>query len=126
MKNGNPVAKRSNRKQIVGNIKNGDAKFAVQTRKQLQDFRLGDDIKCACWLVCDQQGWPVQNRHGNEHPLRLTNTYLRRIAAKKFFVWRQADARQCFENCPPARVSWPRSVSSPSFLELRTDPKCRI
>src|SRR5215831_1271391 len=108
------------------NIKDGDAKFAVQMRKQLQDFRLSDDVKCACRLVCDQQGWPVQNRHGNEYPLCLTNTYLRGIAAKKCFVWRQADARQCFENCPPAGVSRPRSMSAPGFLELRTDPKYRI
>src|SRR5215467_8220861 len=102
------------------NIKDGDAKFPVQTRKQLQDFRLCDDIKCACWLVCDQQRWPVQDRHGNEHPLCLTNTYLRRITAKECFVWRQADARQGLENCPPAGVPRPRSMGAPGFLELRT------
>src|SRR6266704_914886 len=47
VKNGNPVTKGSDRKQIVGDIQNGNSKFTVEPLKELQDFRLSNDIEGA-------------------------------------------------------------------------------
>src|SRR5207245_5203217 len=98
VKNGNAVRKGSDRKQIVGDIQNGNSKFTVERLKELQDFRLSNDIESAGRLVRDQKSGAMQDGHGNEYALRLSHAQLRRIAPEESALGRKGDIRQCFSD----------------------------
>jgi hypothetical protein len=47
----NPVTQRGDGKQIVRNIQNGHAKFAIQSAEEIKDFGLRNSVKRACCFV---------------------------------------------------------------------------
>ena len=110
-------------KQVVGDVQDGDSKFAIQPDKELQNFRLGDDIECAGRLIRDQKSGAVQDRHGDEHSLRLPHAELRGITPEERRLGGQTDARQRFEDRTANRVARPIRVRAPSLFQLRADPK---
>jgi serine protease AprX len=68
----NALADRGYGEKIMRDIEDSHAELATQIREQAQDIGLGHDIKSAGRLVGDDQRRPMQDRHPDEHPLRLT------------------------------------------------------
>ncbi len=54
--------------------------FPVQSRKQLENFRLRNDIQSTRWLVGNQEQRPMQYGHSDEYSLRLSDAQLRGIS----------------------------------------------
>jgi hypothetical protein len=120
------VADGGNGKKIVGDIKNAHTQFAIQRREQLQYLRLGDHIQCTRRLVRNQQLWLMQYRHGDEHPLRLSNAQLGRIAAQKAGICRQTHILQTIQQRLGGFFAGGPLVNRPGFLQLRADPQRRV
>ena len=102
----------------MGDVQHGHIEAAIQPRKQFQDFGLGHGIEGAGGLIGDHKLGAVQNSQGNQQPLCLSHTQLRRIAAQKGFFRRQADAIQQIQKIALTAVRAPFvSMCQPGFFQ---------
>ena len=126
VQNGDAMAERSDRQQIVGNVKDAHAEFAVELRKQAQDFGLRDGVQGAGGFIGDEQGRAVKDGHGDDDALGLTDAELARAAAKKVGVIGETHARKRVADGCGAFCLRSGGVSTPGFAELRPDAKSGI
>ena len=77
MQNGDALADACNRRQIVRDVEDRHPGLAIEAREQLQNLRLRDDVQRTGCLIRDQEGGPMHDRHGDQHPLRLADAELR-------------------------------------------------
>ena len=68
-----PVRNGRNREQVVRNIKNADSELGAERGKQLQNFRLSNQVERAGRFVRDEQRGTMQNSHGNQNALCLAH-----------------------------------------------------
>ena len=73
MQDGDAVADSGDRRQIMRDIEDGHAGFAVESCEELEDFRLRDHVERTGGLIGEKQCGTVHDGHGNEHALRLTD-----------------------------------------------------
>ena len=76
VQNGDALAYPGDRGQIVGDIEDRHAGFAIQTGKELQDFGLRDDVEGAGGFIGDEERGAVHDGHGDQHTLGLANAKL--------------------------------------------------
>src|SRR5271155_2410199 len=86
VQDGNALAESGDRRQIVRNIEDRHARLAIQPREEFQNFRLRNDIERASRFVGDQERRTMQDGHGNEYTLRLTDAELRGTLAQKIRI----------------------------------------
>ena len=121
MHHGNAICDSRYRQQVVRNIKNAHSELGAERRKQLQNFRLSNQIESAGRLIGNQQRRTMQNSHRNQHALRLTYTQLRRISSQKIWLSGQTDILKGFTQRSAALFSRAAPVDFPGFFQLRTD-----
>src|SRR5579859_7412231 len=66
-----PVRDGRNREQVMRNIENTDSEFGAEAREQLQNLRLSNQVERAGGFIGNQQRGTMQDRHRNQHALRL-------------------------------------------------------
>src|SRR2546430_1033091 len=71
VQNGDAMAQRGDREQIVGNIEDTHAEFAVELSEQAQDFGLRDGVQSAGGFIGDEQGRAVEDSHSDDNALGL-------------------------------------------------------
>ena len=86
VQDGDTLADSSDRRQIVRDVENRRAEFAIQASEELQDFGLRDDVEGAGGFVGDQERGAMHNGHRDEHPLRLAYAELRGALVQEVFV----------------------------------------
>src|SRR5438094_8071609 len=126
VQNGDAIAERSDRQQIVGNVKDAHAEFAVELRKQAQDFGLRDGVQGAGGFIGDEQGRAVKDGHGDDDALGLTDAEMARAAAKEVGVIGETHARKRVADGCGAFCLRSGGVRTPGFGELRPDVKSGI
>src|SRR5580704_14688851 len=99
VKDGNAIANSRDGCKIVRDVENGHADGAVEFAKQRENLGLGDHIESARSFISDQQRGTMHDGHGDQHPLRLSDTHLRRILALKFIVSREGNILERSTDC---------------------------
>src|SRR5690348_6418829 len=68
----------------------------------------------------------MQYSHSNEHPLRLPDTELSRLAIQEFFIDIEIQAVQCLQKSRSTLCASSRLVRAPGLIHLRADFQCGI
>ena len=118
MQDRHSVTERADRQQIVRDIEHCHFQAVVQSTEKFQNVGLRNDIERAGGFVGDYERWLVQDGHGDQQSLRLPDTHLARIAAKKRFLRREAHAlKQAQEVCTTLGHG-AVGVSGPGLVDL--------
>ena len=83
------VAELQHRDEVVRDVEQRNAFFALNAAQELDDFYLRDRVERAGGLVCDEQSGAMQERHGERDALRLTYADLTGFAVEKGIVGRK-------------------------------------
>src|SRR5579872_2117123 len=84
--NRNAMAQRRDRQQVVRDEENRRSHLLAELPKDRQYFFLCDEIERARAFIGQQQRRAMQNRHGDEHTLRLSNAQLSRLALEELLI----------------------------------------
>src|SRR6266849_5524292 len=126
VQDGDAMAERGDGEEIVGDIKDTHAEFAVELGEETEDFGLGDGVQGAGGLIGDEQGRTVEDGHGDDDALGLTDAELPGAAAEKFGVVGETHAGEGVADGSGAFFARAGGVSAPGFAELRADAKSGI
>jgi len=113
------------REQIVRDIENAHAKFAVEAGEEIEDFGLRDGVEGAGGFIGDEKPGAMEDGHGDDDALGLADTKLGGAAAEKFDVFGEAHASECGADGGTAFFARAGGMSAPSFAELRADTQRR-
>src|SRR5258707_629157 len=117
------MTERGDRKQIMGNVKDAHAEFAVELSKQTKDLGLGDGVQGAGGFIGDEQPRTMKDGHGDDDALGLADAELPGAATEKVGVIGEAYARERAADGRGAFDLRAGSVRAPGFTELRADAK---
>ncbi len=109
--------------EVVGDIKDAHAEFAIEAREKAEDFGLGDGVESAGGFVGDEEGWAMKDGHGDDDALSLADAELGGAAAEKVGVVGKTDAGQGTSDGSGALILRAGGVGAPGFAELRADAK---
>src|SRR6266478_5732791 len=126
VQNGDAMAKSRDREQIVRDIENAHAKFAVEAGEETEDFGLRDGVAGAGGFNGDEKPRAMEDGHGDDDALGLADTKLRGAAAKKVVVAGEAHASECRADGGSAFFARAGGMSAPGFAELRADAQSGI
>src|SRR6266404_8311697 len=76
VQNGDAMAESRDREQIVRDIENAHAKFAVEASEEAEDFGLGDGVEGAGGFIGDEKPRAMEDGHGDDDALGLADTKL--------------------------------------------------
>src|SRR5260370_32034765 len=126
VQNGDAMAESRDREQIVRDIENAHAKFAVEANEEAEDFGLGDGVEAAGGFIGDEKPRAMEDGHGDDDALGLADTKLGGAATEEFDVVGEAHASECGADGGGAFFARAGGVSAPGFAELRADTQSRI
>ncbi len=126
VQNGDAMAESRDREQIVRDIEDAHAKFAVEASEETEDFGLGDGVERAGGFIGDEESGTVEDGHGNDDALGLADAKLRGAAAEKVVVVGEAHAGECRADGCAALIAGAGGVSAPGLGELGADTQSGI
>ena len=99
---------------------------AIQPPEKLQDFRLRDGVERAGGLVGNQQPRLVENRHRDQHTLRLSHAELAGIAFQEGRLRGQVHQIEKTQRLLFPLFCFGRVVRAPGFGDLGPDSQHRV
>src|SRR5258708_33538365 len=95
VQNGDAMAESRDREQIVRDIEDAHAKFAVEASEETGDFGMGDGVERAGGFIRDAESGTGEEGHGSADTLGLAGAQMRGVAVANDVVIGGARASGC-------------------------------
>jgi hypothetical protein len=126
VEDGDAMAEGGDGEEVVRYIKDAHAEFAVEAGEEGKDFGLGDGVEGASCFVGDEERRTVEDSHGDDDALGLSDAELRGAAAEKVCGVGETYTREGAADGCGALFAGAGGVSAPGLAEMGADAESRI